>query len=114
MKRCSFCGRQHDDSTDVCNECGSPIVSTEVELAIKGPCREPDEIPTPPLAQKEGNAITLRCRTPGEAYLVKDELEQSDIVTILPEDKALYLEYKRNGYVEIRVSAKAYSSIPDL
>jgi hypothetical protein len=75
---------------------------------------EPEEIPMRGLAEKEGNVVTLKCRTPGEAYLVSDELEKADIVTILPGEAELLSEYKRNGCVELRVSAKAYESVAEL
>jgi hypothetical protein len=45
---------------------------------------------------------------------VSDELEKDDIITLLPEQDELLSEYKRNGYVELRVSAKAYESVADL
>ena len=58
--------------------------------------------------------ITLKCRTPEEAFLVCDELEAADILTILPDQEELLLQYQRNGYVEVRVSARAYESLADL
>ncbi len=75
---------------------------------------EPEELPSTGLAEKEGNVITLKCRTPSEAYLVSEELEKADIVTILPGEDELFSEYRRSGYVELRVSAKAYESVADL
>ena len=73
----------------------------------------PPIIPMLP-AQKDGNTITLKCRTPDEAYLLSEELEKADIIPILPGETELLAEYKRKGYVELRVSAKAYESVADL
>ena len=75
---------------------------------------DPDEIPLPAIAQKDSGAMILRCRTPGEAYLICDELEKEDVVTILPDEEELLTQFKRNGYVEVRVSAKNYESLANL
>jgi hypothetical protein len=116
MKKCDYCGRLNEDALATCHECGSPIRAGEPrpEPAIKE--REPadDEIPIGSFTQKQGNAVILKCRTLREAYLVKEELEEADIIAILPEADVLSLEYRQNGYVPVRVSAKAYESIPDL
>jgi len=73
-----------------------------------------DDIPLAPIALKDGDAVTLRCRTPGEAYLICDQLESEDVLTILPDEEELLARFKRDGYVEVRVSAKAYESLGDL
>src|SRR5206468_6712392 len=103
-----YCGRQNDDTATRCRECGSLAFATQTQLGPKTETRKPEleEVPPPAFAEKEGNVIKLKCRTPGEAYLVADELEKADIVTLLPSDDELFLEYKRKGYVELRVSAK--------
>ena len=75
---------------------------------------DPDEIPLTPIAQKDGNAAVLRCRTPGEAHLIANELEKEDIVVPLPEPGELAASYKRDGYVELRISARAYESVAEL
>jgi len=75
---------------------------------------DPDEIPLQPIAHKDGSAITLKCRTPEEAFLVCDELEKADIIPILPDEEELLSQFRRDGYVEVRVSAKAYESLADL
>ena len=116
MKQCDYCGRSNDDAVTACCECGSSLLATRSQPETLGSPRklEPDETPQGAFAQKDGNVIKLKCRTPEEAYLVSDELENHDIVPILPDDGELYSEYKRNGYVEVRVSAKAYESVADL
>jgi len=73
-----------------------------------------DQIPLNPIAEKDGNALVLRCRTPAEAYLISEELEKEDIVVVLPESEELLSDYKRNGCVEVRVSGRAYESVSDL
>jgi hypothetical protein len=83
-----------------------------VSVSTKRP--DPDEIPLPPIAQKDGNALVLRFRTPAEACLIRKELEKEDIVVLLPDPEELLSEYRRNGYVEARVSARAYAAAGEL
>jgi hypothetical protein len=75
---------------------------------------DPDEIPLPPIAQKDGGTMSLKCRTLGEAFLICEELEKADILAILPPEDELEAQFKRDGYVEVRVSAKTYESLADL
>jgi len=74
MKNCDYCGRPNDDAVARCHEYGS---STFAPLSHYLPIPEPrkpdtDEIPLAAIVQKDGSAITLKCRTPEEAYLVCD------------------------------------------
>ena len=73
-----------------------------------------DEIPLPSIAQKDGRSVTLKCRTLEEAYLIWQELEKEDILTILPKQGELQAQFRRDGHVDVRVSAKAYESIASL
>lgn len=116
MKKCDYCGCLNEDALETCRECGSPILAGQPKPEPAPRENEPAdaEIPLGSFAQKQGNAIILKCRTPREAYLVKEELEEADIIAILPEADVLALEYRQHGYVPVRVSAKAYESIPDL
>src|SRR4051812_2294676 len=75
---------------------------------------EPDEIPLTSFAENVGNSIVLKCRTVGEAILLCEELEKADIIPILSNEEELEQEYKQKGYVELRVSARAYESEADL
>jgi hypothetical protein len=101
---------------DFCPPCASPTLDKDAgsNQTVGPDSGQTGEFPFPPFATREGNAVTLRCRTPGEAYLVQKELEEADIVTLLPEEDALIEEYRRKGYVEVRVSATAYSCAADL
>lgn len=116
MKKCHYCGRMNDDGAARCGECGSSVLGVLPESvpAVESHELDSDEIPLSPIAQKDGRAVTLRCRTPGEAFLVCEELEKADILTILPDKAQLRLQFKRCGYVEVRVPAKAYESLSDL
>jgi hypothetical protein len=116
MRTCDYCGRVNEDAAMTCYECGSSgfAARSDSELAAESRKLDPDEIPLAAIAVKDGSAMTLRCRTPGEAYLICDELEKADILSILPEEEELLSRFRNNGHVEVRVSAKAYQSLVDL
>ena len=116
MKKCDYCGRENDDGATTCYECGLSTFDAGGKSVSVTESRklDPDEIAATPIAQMDGRAMTLKCRTPGEAYLVCDELEKADILAIVPDEEELELQYERDGYVEVRVSAKAYESLADL
>lgn len=75
---------------------------------------EPDEIPLAPFAENKGDMVILRCRTLAEAYLLCEELEKVEVLPVLPNDEEMQAEYEAKGYVELRVSARAYDSVADL
>ncbi len=116
MKDCEYCGRENDEAATRCCECGSSAFAAgrEPAKASRQQQLDRDEIAPDAMARKDGGAIRLKCRTPEEAYLVCEELEEADILTILPDQQELELQYQRNGYVEVRVSARAYESLADL
>jgi len=58
--------------------------------------------------------FSLKCRTLDEASLICEELEKVDILAALPDDHELEMQFKRQGYVEIKVSAAAYTHLSDL
>lgn len=65
-------------------------------------------------AEKEGTLTVLKCRTPGEAFLVADELEAADILVVLPGEEDLEKEFESNGSVSIRVSSRSYDAAKEL
>jgi hypothetical protein len=112
MKKCDYCGGVNDDTVAQCRECGSSAFGTGARqkpaTAPRAP--EPDEVPLPAIAKREGNFVILKCRTPDEAHLVSEELEKEDIIAPLPNDAELLADFERKGYVELQVSARAYKS----
>ena len=114
MKKCNYCGRQNDDEATTCRACGLADFEAKPDPVIKQCKKETDEAPPTPVANKKGAVITLKCRTPDEAYLVAEELERADIIAILPDEESLLLEYRKTGYVEVMISAKAYESADEL
>lgn len=116
MKRCDYCGRESDDTVTQCRDCGSSDFADEAGQKLLTELRlpDPDEVPLTPLEKTDGNIVILKCRTPNEAYQVRYELEKGDIFALLPSHDELLADYKRKGYVEMRVSSGAYESATDL
>jgi hypothetical protein len=116
MKQCDYDGGVNEDAATKCPEGGSSgLVEGRESVSATVPRKlDPDEIPLEPIAQKDGDQMILKCRTLPEAFLICDELEKAGIVTILPAEEELLSQFRRDGYVEVRVSAKAYESLTDL
>jgi hypothetical protein len=104
------------DAAESCHESDSPALIVGGKSVGEGEGRklDPDEIPLPPIAQKDGRMIALRCRTLQEACLVCEELEKEDILAVIGDEEELRSQIRRSGYVEVRVTANAYESLPDL
>jgi len=58
--------------------------------------------------------VTLKCRTPAEARLVRENFESAGVIALAPQEEQMLLQYKKNGYVEVQVPADAYDSTGDL
>src|SRR5215469_6699915 len=103
MKKCDYCGHVNDDAATACHECGSSGFAEGGDSVLVTQSRklDPDEIPPVIMAQKGGSVITLKCRTPGEAYLVCGELEKADVLAILPDEEELLAQFRRDGCVEV-------------
>lgn len=61
-----------------------------------------------------GTFAVLKCRTPNEAILVAEELEAADILVMFPDEEEMMHEFKTDGYVSIRVSARSYAAANEL
>ena len=107
MKRCNYCGKLNDDSAATCSGCGTADFPSNPEMPVQTPVQEAPKAP-PAFAESRGEMLALRCRSPGEALLVADELEKADILAILPPEESLENDWTKNGFVEVVVSAKSY------
>jgi hypothetical protein len=56
----------------------------------------------------------LKCRSPGEAYLIAQQLEEADILVSLPEAKVITEEFHHKGFVSLRVSTQAYEAATEV
>ncbi len=114
MRRCHYCGWRNDDAAEVCQACGSQGCEAKPDSVIGQQEMGPETVAPPAVVEKKGAMVTLKCRTPAEAFLVIQELEREDILAILPNEEDLLEEFKRKGYVEMQVSAKAYEATSEL
>ena len=116
MKVCLRCNRANPDDAFWCNPCrhseftpkttpAAPVESGP-HKAISGP-----EFLT---TERKGKLTILKCRTPGEAFLVAQELAAADILVVFPDDETLSKEFQRNGFVNISVSAQSYEAAREL
>jgi hypothetical protein len=58
--------------------------------------------------------VSLRCRTPHEALLIRENLEAEDIIATLPNEEEMLLQYEEKGYVDVEIPAAAYDSAGEL
>ncbi len=105
---------RNDDAAKVSEECGPQGSEVRPDPAIGQRETESEAGAPAAVVEKKGGLITLKCRTPGEAFLVIQELEKEDILAVLPNEEDLLEECARKGYVEIQISAKAYEPARDL
>ncbi len=114
MKKCNYCRKQDNDEAPACHGCGWTDFVPKPDPKLKPHKRDPEEDSPASVAVRRGAIITLKCRTPGEAYLVANELERADIIALLAVKKRLLLEYRKMGCVEVLVSAKTYEPMTAL
>jgi hypothetical protein len=123
MKKCAYCGRQNQDTAMFCCECGVNEFERRAEALPEPPVEVPESQsgsratePGCPAAEPErrGAMVALKCRTPGEAYLIAEQLEAEDILVALAHEQTVEQEFVKNGYVEIQVSAQAYEAAKSL
>ena len=116
MKRCDYCGRENDDTVAHCPGCGSSDFTDESgeKLFTELRRRDLNKLTLTPPAKRDSDIVILKCRTPGEAYLVRYELESAEIMVLLPGHEELLADYKHRGFVELQVAAGACGSATDL
>lgn len=64
--------------------------------------------------EPEGDLTLLKCRSPGEAYLIAQQLEAADILVALPEARVITDEFHSKGFVSLRVSTRAYEAATEV
>ena len=115
MKRCTYCGNQNEEAAELCFSCGLREFAAKPGLGVQdNPKREPQPTAPDSPISKEGTAMVLKCRTPGEAFLVAEELERADIITLVPDEETMMENYRRDGFVAVKVSAQAYEAAKEL
>jgi hypothetical protein len=116
MKMCLQCEYENDDNAFSCHRCRQTnFASSQPSSQQNKPT--PTKAPQSPEAltsERDGRLTVLKCRTPGEAFLVVEELEAADILVALPDDDVMAAEYEAKGFVSIRVSAQSYEAAKEL
>jgi hypothetical protein len=112
MKVCARCKHVNEISATFCCHCRHKEF---LMVAL------PQPVPRPPkpgpeflVAEREGTVTVLKCRTPGEAALVAEELEAADILVTVPDEEAMEQELIEHGYITLRVSAQSYQADEEL
>jgi hypothetical protein len=105
MKTCAYCGRQNQDTAVFCNECGVNEFERKAEAlpepAVGVPEPQsaspagPDSVPSAAELEPKGPIVPLKCRTPGEAYLIAEQLEAEDILVALPDEQTVEQEFAK-------------------
>ena len=111
MKKCAYCGLLNEDTTEACDSCG--FTGFDEKPRDHGQV-ESKRVPSVLSAERRGTMVTLKCRTPAEACLVRDNLESEDVIALVPSEEQMLLQYKKNGYVELQIPGDAYDSTGDL
>lgn len=113
MKKCTRCGLLNDDAAEHCSACGFTAFAAKPAHAPRA-----HENPGLPHAgvtvERHGALVTLKCRTPAEACLVRDNLESAAVIALLPNEEEMLRQYQLKGFVEVEIPAAAYDSAGDL
>jgi hypothetical protein len=113
MKKCTRCGLLNDDVATSCTTCGFTVFA-ENPTRAQHQRGHADASHANVTAKRRGNMVILKCRTPDEAYLVRENLQSGDVIATLPTEEEMLLQYQQKGYVEVEVPAAAYDSAGDL
>ncbi len=113
MKKCARCGLLSEDKTEVCSNCGFTLFEEKPAHARRS---KSSVAPASPgvVGERHGAMVTLKCRTPAEAWLVREHLESADVIALLPDEEEMALQYSQKGYVELAIPAEAYYAAGDL
>jgi hypothetical protein len=116
MKACLYCGQLSDYAAYSCWRCGRALFVPMGMLLPDSPIHIPEPVsaPGPMTIEPEGDLTLLKCRSPGEAYLIAQQLEAADILVTLPEAKVITQEFHSKGFVSLRVSTRAYEAATEV
>jgi hypothetical protein len=113
MKKCVRCGLLNDDKAEACSNCEFTVFEEKpARTSRPNPTAEPASPGV--TAERHGAMVRLKCRTPGEACLVRQTLESTGVIALLPDENEMGLQYSQKGYVELEIPAAAYHAAGDL
>ena len=108
MKKCSQCGLVSDDSVFECESCGGTVFAWSPRSIPEDPGGKPVRTELP--VERRNGMVILRCRTPDEALLVQEQLEQADIIAVLPNEAEMERQFAQQDFIEVQIPAEAYDS----
>src|SRR5881394_4445507 len=104
MKRCEHCGRLNDDGARRCHICGKQAANRSKRVPPRI-CDVSKNL-TPEIEDTGDCMLTIRCRTPEEAYLIMEQLACSNIIVVSPGRATMNKACQSRGYVGLKVSAQ--------
>jgi len=113
MKKCARCGLVNENKAETCTSCGFTVFEEKPPHAGRTK-PGPESAHSGVTAERHGAMVTLKCRTPAEACLIRENLESANVIALLPDDEEMALQYSQKGYVELEIPAAAYDSAGDL
>ena len=116
MKPCGHCGRLNDDAAGWCLTCGKELFPAASSSLPQIPPKiwEVSRRFSSEIKDSGGGMLTIKCRTPDEAYLIMEQLARSDIIAVSPGRMNMAQACLRKGYVGIEISARAYRRATEL
>jgi hypothetical protein len=122
MKKCSYCGRDSEDNTVNCWECGTefelPVEPAPSQPAQPEPNRPEYEFAPLSAADKQQDLVTLvTCGTLVAADMIVMRLRAAGIETFLPDERLMQVigwNLNTYGYVRVQISPRDYDAAREL
>jgi hypothetical protein len=120
MKKCAYCGRENEDTSVHCSECGTEFVhpSPPKPVPEPEPVRHRYQIHALSPAEAKLDLVTIvSCQTLFDADVVVSELEAAGIQAIIPDEflaEAWAFNLNALGYVRVQVSPQDYEAAKDV
>ena len=115
MKKCSYCGRENEDSAAYCFECGTEFaqVSSAQPAPEPKPARPKYQIlPLSPEQEKLDLVTIVNCENLFQADVLVSELGGAGITAVIPDAMAFNLNPV--GYVRVQVAPQDYAAAKDV
>jgi len=115
MKVCAYCGRENDDATVQCHECGTDEfkATTPVDTPPQTPSTQLEFVPLAPQDRGNDFVTLVRCRTLLEADMIVAQLESADISAFIPDQflmQSISWNVNTYGFVRVQVSPNDYET----
>jgi hypothetical protein len=115
MRICAYCGRENEDTTTQCRQCGTDEFKSTgpVDAPTSDPSTRLEFVPLVP-EERENDFVTLmRCRTLLEADMIMARLDSAGIPAFIPDQflmQAISWNVNTFGFVRVQVPPKEYET----